>query len=145
MAGERYQVPEETLMRLMKGKDIDYHDPLAKAPDGAPFSGSWLAAVAPVALPQHDDAVVGEDADSGEPQNTEMLVLVQYRLSKIFEPVGHMQRQLLLEGALAMLSIVLVTFLMWYFVNRITNQSTAEEHTDESHLPPSHAQTIEIR
>ncbi|MGV3483435.1 MAG: protein kinase domain-containing protein, partial [Planctomycetaceae bacterium] len=32
MAGERYQVPEETLVRLIKGKDIDYQDPLAKAP-----------------------------------------------------------------------------------------------------------------
>ncbi|MGV3485112.1 MAG: hypothetical protein ACO1RT_11905, partial [Planctomycetaceae bacterium] len=116
-----------------------------KAPGGSPFDGSWLAAVAPVALPQHDDAVVGEDADIGRPQNTEMLVLVQYRLSKVFEPVGHMQRQLLFEGALAMLSIVLVTFLMWYFVNRITNQSKVEESADEPHLPPSHAQTIELR
>ncbi len=142
MAGERYQVPAEVLDRLIAGNDENYQDPLASAGDGAAFSGRWLAAVAPVALPHPDDADVTKDSDL--PQNTDMLVLVQYRLSKVFEPVGHMQRQLLIEGALAMLSIVLVTFLMWYFVNRVTDHSKSDDVNDDSPLA-SHAPTVELR
>lgn len=142
MAGERFQVPADTLDRLLEGRDVDYRDPLAKAGDGVEFGGSWLAAVAPVALPESDDI---EEADvASKPVNTDMLVLVQYRLSKVFEPVGYMKQQLLVEGALAMLSIVLVTFVMWYFVNRITDQSKRDDPADDSPAP-SYAQTMDLK
>ncbi len=141
MAGERFQVPSELLDRLVAGNDVDYADPLAQAGDGLAFAGSWLAAVAPVALPQADDVVTpGGDTMA----NTDMLVLVQYRLAKVFEPVGRMKRQLLVEGALAMLSVVLVTFLMWYFVNRVTGRTEHNDAPEESSLP-SHAATIELK
>jgi eukaryotic-like serine/threonine-protein kinase len=142
MAGEHYQLPSEILDRLLAGKDVDYLDPLADAGDGVAFRGSWLAAVAPVALPETDDAAESEEVE--KPVNTDMLVLVQYRLSKVFEPVGQMKQQLLVEGALAMLSIVLVTFVMWYFVNRVTDQSKRDEQDDETPLP-SYAQTVDLK
>lgn len=144
MAGERFQVPPEMLDRLIAGKDVDYRDPLAKAGDGAEYGGSWLAAVAPIALPDHDDRDADADVSDAKPKakNTDMLVLVQYRLSKVFEPVGRMKQQLLVEGALAMLSIVSVTFAMWYFVNRVTDQSKKDDPSEEP--PPSHAQTVDL-
>ena len=141
MAGERFHVPGATLDRLIAGKDVDYRDPVAKAGDGQAFGGTWLAAVAPVRVPQTEEAVAGEAPSIS--QNTDMLVLVQYRLSKVFEPVGRMTQHLLIEGALAMLSIVLVTFAMWYFVNRVNNRSKNDDISEDSPLP-SHAQTIDV-
>ena len=142
MAGERFQVSEELLNDLVAGNDVDYRDPLAEAGDGTEFKGSWLAAVAQIALPKNDDDDIGDGAS--EPTNTDMLVLVQYRLSKVFEPVGHMKQQLLVEGALAVLSVVFVTFLMWYFVGRVSDQARKEDSSDESPLP-SHAQTVTLK
>ena len=142
MAGERFQVSEELLNDLVAGNDVDYRDPLAEASDGTEFKGSWLAAVAQIALPKSDDDDIG-DGPSGQ-TNTDMLVLVQYRLSKVFEPVGHMKQQLLVEGALAVLSIVFVTFLMWYFVGRVSDQTRKDDSIDEAPLP-SHAQTVTLK
>ena len=142
MAGERFQVPSDLLDRLIEGDDVDYRDPIAFAGDGSGYKGSWLAAVAPVNLWESDAEIDGDDSVART--NTDMLVLVQYRLSKVFEPVGKMQQQLLVEGALAMLSIVLVTFLMWYFVNRVTDRTKVDDSAEDSPLP-SHAQTIELK
>lgn len=142
MAGERFQVASELLDQLLAGDDVDYRDPIAKAGDGVAYRGSWLAAVAPVRLRNNDDAEKGQTASART--NTDMLVLVQYRLSKVFEPVGRMRQQLLVEGALAMLSIVFVTFVMWYFVNRVTNRTAADDPAEDSPLP-SYAQTMELK
>ncbi len=142
IAGQRFQVPGPLLDRLIAGKDVDYQDPVATAADGVAYSGSWLAAVAPIALPEHDPTE-GTVRRIGQ-SNADMLVLVQYRLAKVFEPVGRMRQQLLVEGALAMLSIVLVTFVMWYFVNRVTGRNKLDDVVDETPLS-SHAATIALK
>jgi len=142
MAGERFQVSDQLLNDLIAGNDVDYRDPLAEAGDGAEYKGSWLAAVTQIALPQKEDAVM--DSDGSEQAHTDMLVLVQYRLSKVFEPVGFMKQQLLVEGALAVLSVVFVTFLMWYFVGRVSDRTPKDDATDDTPLP-SHAQTVTLK
>jgi len=142
MAGERYQVPGDVLDQLIAGNDLNYRDPVASSDGKSKYSGSWLAAVAPVRLPVVED--VNETIEEPKTVNTDMLVLVQYRLSKVFEPVGRMKQQLLFQGALAMLSIVVVTFAMWYFVNRVTNGAKTDDSQDDNTLP-SHAQTMEIK
>jgi len=142
MAGERFQVSEELLNDLIVGNDVDYRDPLAEAGDGAEFKGSWLAAVTQIALPQNEDAA--QVGGTSEQTNTDMLVLVQYRLSKVFEPVGFMKQQLLVEGALAVLSVVFVTFLMWYFVGRVSDRTGKDDANDDTPLP-SHARTVTLK
>jgi len=142
MAGERFQVSDQLLNDLIAGNDVDYRDPLAEAGDGAEYKGSWLAAVTQIALPQNEDAVM--DSDGSEQAHTDMLVLVQYRLSKVFEPVGFMKQQLLVEGALAVLSVVFVTFLMWYFVGRVSDRTPKDDASDDTPLP-SHAQTVTLK
>ncbi len=135
----RYQVDSEVLDRLIAGQDVDYDDPLATAPDGGEaYSGGWLAAVAPVALPES----VRDDGTETlpKPGTTDLLVLVQYRLSKVFEPVGEMKRQLLVEGTLAGLTIVLIIFLMWYYVNRISDQPVTDDGPADV-ASPGHAVT----
>ncbi len=140
-AGQRFQVPSESLDHLLEGSDIDYRDPLAKAPGGEGFQGSWLAAVAPVKVPStFEEIVSGRDPEN---DSAEMLVLVQYRLATVLEPVGKLEKQLYTEGVFLLASIVVVTLAMWYFVNRVQNESRRDE-TQEA-PPPSHARTMTLK
>ncbi len=107
-----YQVPAELMDQLIAGGDVDYLDPMAEADGGEAFAGHWIAAMQPVSVPIQDKS--GIDG----PETTDLLVLVQYRLAKVFSPVGEMRTQLLWEGAAGVLSILLVTFVLWYFVRR---------------------------
>jgi len=50
------------------------------------------------------------------------LVLVQYRLDKVFAPVGVMEETLLWEGASALASILLVSGTLWFFVRRVGDE-----------------------
>lgn len=115
LAGEKFQVSEPLLQRLLAGGDVDYLDPMAEADDGEAYSGPWIAAVQPVALP--DDS----PAEQAPQATTDLLVLVQYRLAKIFAPVGQMRSSLLREGAAAVASILLVTFSLWILVLRASD------------------------
>ena len=49
-------------------------------------------------------------------------MLVQYRLSKVFAPVGAMQQSLLREGAVALFSILFVSATLWLFVRRVGDE-----------------------
>ncbi len=49
-------------------------------------------------------------------------MLVQYRLSKVFSPVGEMRQSLLWEGALALISILIVSGTLWFLVQRAGEQ-----------------------
>ncbi len=139
--GQRFQVPDEALDHLLEGSDIDYRDPLAELPGGDGFKGSWLAAVAPVKVPSTFEEL---DSERDPAEGTaEMLVLVQYRLATVLEPVGKLEKQLYIEGAFLLASIVLVTLVMWYFVNRVQNESRHDE-THEA-PPPSYAKTMTLR
>jgi len=121
--GKRFQVRPELMDRLLAGGDVDYQDPVAVDPDGKDYAGNWIAAIQPVALPM--DIEVDQVTDL-VPRDTDLLVLVQYRLDTVFAPVGQMRTALLWEGAAAVGSIVLVTFTLWMMVIR----------TGASKLPP---------
>lgn len=140
-AGERFQVPSDSLDHLLEGSDIDYRDPLAQAPGGEGFKGSWLAAVAPVKVPStFEEIVSGRDP---EDDSAEMLVLVQYRLATVLEPVGQLEKQLYTEGAFLLASIVIVTLIMWYFVNRVQNEARHDEIQESPQ--PNYARTMTLK
>ena len=85
MVGEKYQMPSEMFRRLLDSRDdIDYRDPLAGAHDGTAYAGQWIAAMQPV-------EVLGEQDETQPPGSTDLLVLVQYRLEKVLEPVKQMR------------------------------------------------------
>ncbi len=125
-----YKLPAKLMDDLLRGGDVDYVDPMASAPDGTAYGGQWIAAMQPITLPR---AETKQDA-------TDLLVLVQYRLAKVFAPVGAMQTQLLWEGAAAVLSIFLVSFSLWYFVRRASDTSTNSKPTTT--VPITEAETI---
>jgi serine/threonine protein kinase len=136
LAGVKYQLPPPLVDRLLSGGDVDvdYLDPMASAEDGRVYSGKWIAAMQPVGMPNGDI----ENATSDSATNTDLLVLVQYRLDKVMAPVRQMKNALLWEGAAAIISILIVTLTLWLFVRRVGN---SRRDTDD--LPNRHSGTTE--
>ncbi len=128
LADEKYQLPSDLLDRLLEGGDVNYRDPMANAEDGATYDGPWIAAMQPVAVPY-------ESTDGDQPSaaaKTDLLVLVQYRLDKVMAPVTEMRTALLWEGAAAIVSILIVTVTLWFFVRRVASSRKVTPK-----LPPS--------
>ena len=146
MAGERHQIPEKLMSRLLAGRDVDYIDPLAAAEGGEPYAGHWIAAMQPVSLPDEDSLTADPpNPKPADPENdtTDLLVLVQYRLEKVIAPVAGMRSALLWEGAFAVVSILFVTLSLWLVVRRVSNSSADRGEPQESH--DGLAETIEVR
>lgn len=113
MVGQKYQMPQQMFRQLLESKDdIDYIDPLASAKDGKLYTGKWIAAMQPVRMPQSDDELQEQE------NQADLLVLVQYRLDKVLQPVEQMRRTLLIYGAAALGSILIVTCTLWWLVRR---------------------------
>lgn len=142
LAGKRFQIPGQVLDHLLAGSDVDYRDPMAQVPGGGKYAGSWLAAIAPVTLPREIRSAQGPQAESAGATN--LLVLVQYRLSKVFEPVGELKRRLLYEGAFTLVMICLLTVAMWWYVNRLTDPTRLDDAPDRVSDPQTDP-TIDIR
>ncbi|MEM1228182.1 MAG: protein kinase [Planctomycetota bacterium] len=131
LSQDRFQVDRATMDSLLDGGDVDYLDPMSDAPGGKDFDGPWIAAMQPVSLPAMEASPAG-GADR-EANSTDFVVLVQYRLSDVLGPVTQLQRSLLLEGALSVFSVLLVTLSMWWVVRRVTDAAEDEEnHHQES-------------
>ena len=114
--GDPYKVDAKLMDVLLRGGDDDYRDPIASAQDAEAYAGNWIAAMQPVSVP-------GEATfDSGSEDHADLLVLVQYRLSKVFAPVGAMQQSLLREGAVALFSIFFVSATLWLIVRRVGDE-----------------------
>jgi hypothetical protein len=146
MAGERYQIPNQLMERLLAGRDVDYLDPLAAAEGGTPYFGHWIAAMQPVSLPDEDflvDEASQPDLVQDENEPTDLLVLVQYRLEKVIAPVAGMRSALLWEGAFAVASILLVTLSLWLVVRRVSNPGS--DRGDALEPSDGLAETIELR
>jgi hypothetical protein len=132
--GERFQLPASLLRKILEGKDVDYIDPMNHGDEAGEFSGTWLAAVSPVAVPRSE--VIGPQ----EP--TDLLVLVQYRLRDVLTPVDALIRRLGREGAVALVSFVMITSIHWYFVMR--DSDFRREPTEASEIRKPHEETISI-
>ncbi|WP_231615559.1 serine/threonine protein kinase [Novipirellula artificiosorum] len=119
LADEKFQVSSDLIDEISKRDDVDYQDPVAKVPEGAPYAGDWIVAMQPVQLPIQDTGK-DDDDDRIPPSDTatDLLVLVQYRLSKVLAPVGQMRTMLMSEGAAAIISTLFVMVALWFFVRR---------------------------
>ncbi len=134
LAEKRFQVPGHVVDQLIDGGDLTYNDPLARAPGGERFAGQWLAAMQPVRVPE-----VAEESGASR-SNTDLLVLVQYRLADILGPVDGLRRDLLAEGAAAVGSILLVTLVLWWFASR----SGTDRHRDVEPAPSEPEATMTV-
>ncbi|MEM6472189.1 MAG: protein kinase [Planctomycetota bacterium] len=139
--GQVFRWGKKQMDALVDGGDDTYEDtyedPVSKAVGGEDFAGEWLAAMQTVSVPLENsisksdllgrptDNPLAGDADSAE-NRADLLVLVQYRLRSVFEPVAEMKRTLLLEGIWAVVSFVLVSGTLWFLVRRIGKDSKPE-------------------
>ncbi len=153
MEDEKYQIPLTLMDELLKEGDIDYIDPLASAADGIAYDGPWIAAMQPVALPRKSDDSDEQERtrssgpDSAARTNADLLVLVQYRLEKVMAPVNEMQSALLFEGGAALVSILVVTLTLWFFVRRVANSANASTDTvvEKPTLPRGLTETMPVK
>jgi serine/threonine protein kinase len=156
VSDKSYQVDGATMDRLLEGGDVGYRDPMAVASEGNGFGGEWIAAMEPVTLPRPTTAAGAADVaeDHGEEvlsggqlpipsvEQTDLLVLVQYRLSEVLGPVAELRRSLLFEGAFAIVSILAMTLFLWWVVRRVTTQDERRA-AKESQSPPPAQERIE--
>jgi hypothetical protein len=153
MEGEKYQIPPTMMKELLSGDDVDYTDPLAAASDGVEFAGPWIATMQPVSVPRYELDLEFEDAidpqsdpnrHSNTNANTDLLVMVQYRLEKVIEPVNQMRKALLSEGAAAIASILVVTLTLWLFV-RLAGSSARRARRDDANRSGPDSETVPVR
>ncbi len=143
MEGEKYQMSETLMQRLLQGGNVDdYSDPLAAAGDGsALYSGPWIAAMQTVKIPRDDRE--DDDGQSQVTSNADLLVMVQYRLEKVTEPVNRIVTSLIRGGLAAMASILVVTLTLWLFVRRVGAPSA--ERSDEAVGRQATTETLTLR
>jgi serine/threonine protein kinase len=144
--GAKYQMPASLMKDLLQGENIDYLDPLAQAADGSAYSGPWIAAMQTVTVPE-DEMEMDDEDDLHTPSKdtTDLLVLVQYRLETVFEPVDRMKSQLLQGGAAAITSILVVALTLWLFVRQVGSSSNRERESERRSAHRGVAETISVR
>lgn len=135
-AESRFQVPGGMMDRLLKGGDFEYFDPIATADGGQRYQGEWIAAVHPVHVPHLEDS---------SSTDTDLLVLVQFRLSQTIARVESLTTALIWEGAIAVLGILLINGLMWYLARNITSPSISAEVQNEPAIPKGLEETVSIQ
>lgn len=166
LSGRHFQVDSDLVDQLLEGGDVAYRDPMAEAPGGELYSGEWIAAMEPVTLPEApsqirsdfdvpaqlnqplDPATVEPDSAkvAARQRSTDLLVLVQYRLSDVLGPVGQLRKSLFREGLTAIALILVVTLGLWWVVRRSNEDedtdTTAEPARDERTEEPGETMTV---
>ena len=95
---------------LTGGHGATYQDPLAADELGTDYQGDWIFATAPVEFDRIDrDGQTLRFA-------TGLLLIVQKRLASAQQPVERLGHRLLREGQAALVTLLLVTLGLWYFV-----------------------------
>jgi hypothetical protein len=143
MEGEKYQMPAPLMKRLLEGGDVDYQDPLAAASDAAAYAGPWIAAMQPVSVPNNGMDPEQDDREGQTKDDTDLLMLVQYRLNKVIEPIDGIQTALLWNSAAAIVSILAITLTLWFFVRRVS--SPRRDRTEHKTEYAGNVETIPVR
>ncbi|MEL6104861.1 MAG: serine/threonine protein kinase [Planctomycetota bacterium] len=133
---DELKVDPADLKKLLRVQDVTYtyRDPVAQADEGAAqdaqqYAGNWIAALQSVALPSTKTSNQSvTDREAG------LMVLVQYQLRAVEEPVDVMRRDLLWEGAAALGSILIVSATLWFFVHRVRQDQAVQQKGGRSSL-----------
>lgn len=109
-ADKTFRIDPATLSELKKGGTDLYLDPLSQHPDCAAFSGNWIAAMARVEIP---NKLAG---NTKKTESSNLWVLVQARTDSVTAPVARMANQMIREGIIATLILVVLVFSLWAIV-----------------------------
>lgn len=109
-ADKTFRIAPEALEDLKRGGTDRYIDPLSQHPDCTEFGGNWIAAMAPVEIP---NKFKSGDKSSG---SSNLWVLVQARADSVTAPVARMASHMISEGVVALLILVVLIFSLWAIV-----------------------------
>jgi hypothetical protein len=104
------------LDKLDESATGEYYDPMGQDASGQMYSKPWVAAKAPVHL-QRRGPQRSQDVDTG------LVVLVQEDYRSALVPVRALGHRLVREGVWALLGVVCVVCILWYFVLRALGRS----------------------
>lgn len=108
------QINKDQLSELLARGLTNYRDPASKHRRGEAYSGDWIAAIQQVHLPVHPSKATNDRSLA------DLWVLVQERASRVREPVQKLGNRLQNEGLVGLAAVVLVVFVLWYFVFRMS-------------------------
>jgi hypothetical protein len=93
------------LERMTQDWRLAYRDPLGRAPGGAAYGGTWIAAAQQLHVP----------ASAPEPAGAPgLMVLVQERADGATGPVERLGRRLVTDGVLALVAIAATVGVLWF-------------------------------
>ena len=96
----------------------------------------------PVSVPSNGMDFEQDERQTEAAGDTDLLMLVQYRLEKVIEPVDRMRTALLWEGAAAIASILAVTMTLWFFVRRVG--SYRRDRSENNNQPTGISETMPV-
>ena len=125
-----------------------YQDPIGLTPQGKTYRGDWIAAIEPVRLPDEP-----QDPENSSNRQRKLLVVVQESKSVATAPVSQLGKQLLYEGIVALVILILVASGLWFLVIRSTGKSpgsgtdpsAAGESAEQSHDLTTMAASLDHR
>jgi hypothetical protein len=106
------RIERDMLVRMTRDWRLAYRDPLSRAPGGAAFEGTWIAAAQSLRLPGPQVT----DGDESGPDG--LVVLVQERSGAAIGPVVQLGSRLMEEGLAALVAITLTVAALWFVVLR---------------------------
>ena len=94
----------------------NYRDPAAKHPEGAAYEGEWIAAIQQVALPSLDQNHAGRGTTCG--------CWCRNAPAELRIRCNQLGNRLQYESIIALVTVVLVICVLWYFVFRLSEVRT---------------------
>ena len=107
-----YRVPLDQLA----SSDQAYHDPLGADPLGTEYARTWIATPADVVMP------LQATGSAARAMRTGLVVLIQEDKEAAMRPVMALGRRLLREGGFAIIGILIVVVLLWFFVLQVVGE-----------------------
>lgn len=98
-------------------KGQEYEDPLSADPLGEAYKRIWIATPADVVMPLQ---VANESSTA---MNTGLIVLIQEDRQAAMRPVAELGKRLLREGVFALIGILIVVVLLWFFVLQVVGET----------------------
>ena len=110
------------LQRLLQGEKQLYIDPVGQSTDDPlykKYNGKWIAVIESVRLPGQ------ASTDSGAPiesevnrKQSELLILIQESYEDATSPIRELGSNLILEGIVTVVVLIIVVGTLWFFVLR---------------------------
>ena len=119
---EPFRMDGSQLQRLLQGEKQLYIDPVGQSTDDPlykKYDGKWIAVIESVRLPGQ------ASTDSGAPiesevnrKQSELLILIQESYEDATSPIRELGSNLILEGIVTVVVLIIVVGTLWFFVLR---------------------------